>query len=113
MQTVMGEISALHDHVIVEDMQTGERVTKGGIVLLDDDGKTRGIRPRWAKVYAIGAEQRDVKPGDWILVEHGRWTRGFKLQDSTGVEHVIRRVDVDAILAVSDELPAFDDTIRD
>jgi co-chaperonin GroES (HSP10) len=112
MQTVNGCVKALHDQVIVSDMQFGERVSRGGIVILDDDAKSRGIRPRWAKVYVVGHKQQDIKPDDWILVEHGRWTRGFKLIDTDGVERVIHRVDVDAILAVSDRLPEHDDTIN-
>lgn len=112
MQTVKGSIRAIRDQVIVTDMQFGERVSRGGIIIMDDDAKSRGIRPRWAKIYVVGHEQEDLEPGQWILIEHGRWTRGFKLIDSDGVERVIRRVDNDAILAVSDELPENDDTIN-
>lgn len=112
MQTVRGSVRALYDQVIVTDMQFGERVSRGGIIIMDDDAKSRGIRPRWAKVYVVGHQQEDIEPGQWVLVEHGRWTRGFKLIDSDGEERVIRRVDVEGILAVSDELPENDDTIN-
>ena len=113
MQTVRGNIRALHDHVIVTDMHFGERTTAGGIVLLSDNGQGRGIRPRWAQVYATGPEQTDVNIGDWILVQHGRWTRGFNLVRADGTEVVIRRVEADAILAISDSCPSHDDTIND
>jgi hypothetical protein len=77
---------------------------------LGDDGKTDGIRPRWAKVYAIGPEQHDVGVGQWVLVEHGRWSRGIKIiQD--GKEITIRRADPEAIIFVSDEEPENIDTI--
>jgi co-chaperonin GroES (HSP10) len=112
MQTVQGTVRALRDQVIVTDMQFGERVSRGGIVIPDDDALSRGIRPRWAKVYVVGPKQQDIQPDQWILVEHGRWTRTFKLIDTDGVERTIQRVDVDAILAVSDHLPNFDDTIN-
>lgn len=112
MQTVRGCVKALHDNVIVSDLQIGERVTKGGIVLMDDNAKSHGIRPRWAQVYVVGHKQQDVEPGQWILIEHGRWSRGFKLVDSQGIERMIHRVDVEAILAVSDQLPQHDDTIN-
>lgn len=105
------EITALHplhDYVIVADMNFQERFTSGGIVILGDDGKTAGIRPRWAQVYAVGPEQKDIKPGQWVCVAHGRWTRGVKIKDSTG-EHTIRRVDTNDILLVSDEI-VVDDT---
>jgi co-chaperonin GroES (HSP10) len=112
MQTVRGCVRALHDHVIVSDLQIGERVTQGGIVLLDDNAKSQGIRPRWAKVYVVGPKQQDIEADQWVLIEHGRWSRGFKLIDSDGIERMIHRADVEAILAVSDQPPQFDDTIN-
>jgi co-chaperonin GroES (HSP10) len=112
MTRVQGTVRALHDHVIVSDMHFGERVTTSGIVLLDDNAKSRGIRPRWGCVQMIGPEQQDVKPGDWILVSHGRWSRGFSLTDDQGQEQILRRVDAKDILAISDHCPSHDDTIN-
>jgi co-chaperonin GroES (HSP10) len=99
---------ALNDHVLVKDMNFKERITSGGIQLLNDDSRTAGIRPRWAEVYAIGPEQQDIKIGQWILVAHGRWTRGVDIEDASG-DVTIRRVDTNDILLVSDE-PQSDDT---
>ena len=73
------DVFAIKDHVIVADMDFGERVTKGGIIKLEDDGKDEGIRPRWGRVYSVGPEQKDVKIGEWVLVKHGRWTRGVDI----------------------------------
>ena len=103
-------ITPIKNHVIVAEMNFGERKLSSGIVLLGDDAKTSGIRPRWAKVYAVGPTQLDVVPGQWILVEHGRWTRGVNVEIDS-VAFTIRRVDSDAILAVSDEQPDSDDII--
>jgi hypothetical protein len=103
-------IRALHNHVIVRDMNFDGRKLASGILLLNDDGKTAGIRPRWAQVYVTGPEQTDVTPGQWVLVEHGRWTRGSKVEIN-GEEITIRRVDPSNIIFVSDEEPAADDTI--
>ena len=100
----------LHDHVIVTDMNFSGRTLSSGIILLGDDGKTDGIRPRWAKVYAVGPEQKDVTPGQWILIEHGRWTRGVEVEIDD-VEFTIRRVDASSIMMVSDEEPVADDMI--
>ena len=107
---IAGEIKPLHDSVIVTDMDFNDRKLASGILLLGDDGKTDGIRPRWSKVYAIGPEQQDIKLGQWILVEHGRWSRGLKIVKD-GEEFVIRRVDPDAIIFVSDEEPENIDTL--
>lgn len=97
----------LKNHVIVKDMNFGERRLSSGVFLLGDDGKTDGIRPRWSKVYAIGPEQKDVKPEQWVMVEHGRWTRGIEV-DINGERMTLRRVDPDAIMLVSDEEPRDD-----
>lgn len=103
---------ALRDDVIVEEMAFKERKLQSGIILLDDDGKGHGIRPRWGKVYAIGPEQTEVVPGQWIMVAHGRWTRGVKIADGND-ETVIRKVDNKDILLVSDDDPGTDDTLAD
>lgn len=102
------KLKPLNDSVIVVDMVFDQRITTGGIVLLNDNGKGTGIRPRWAQVYAVGPTQHDVKVGDWILVEHGRWTRGIEVEDETG-KHTLRRVDPKDIMMQSDE-PMEDET---
>lgn len=107
---VEGEIKPLHNSIIVTDMSFEGRQLSSGIVLLGDDGKTDGIRPRWARVYAIGPEQRDVRVGQWVLVEHGRWSRGLKIIRH-GAEITIRRADPEAIIFVSDDEPENIDTI--
>ena len=104
MSVVKGKIKPLHDGVIVTDMEFGEQVSAGGIVLKSDDGKSEGIKPRWGRVWAVGPEQTDVKLGDWVLVEHGRWTRGIEVDDN-GTVITVRRVEVESMLAIADEKP--------
>jgi co-chaperonin GroES (HSP10) len=102
------KLKPIHNKVIVTDLQHGEQTTKSGLIILDDsttDAGDRGIKPRWAKVYATGPEQKDVKVGDWILLEHGRWSLGQDL-DIEGEDKLrIWLADHEAILAVSDALP--------
>ena len=98
------DITPLKKRVLVSDMHFGETKSKGGIILIDDDGSESGIHPRWAKVYAIGNKQEDVKVGQWILVSHGRWSRGFKVRKE-GVELEVRMIDENDILLLSDEEP--------
>jgi len=81
MQTVEGKIRAIGNDIIVEGMNFGMRKTSGGIVLVSDDGKDTGIKPRWGKVHSVGPEQTDVSVGEWILIEHGRWTRSWRMFD--------------------------------
>lgn len=101
----------LNDSVIVSDMQFDVRTLSSGIILLNDNGTTQGIRPRWGQVYAVGPDQHDVKVGQWICVAHGRWTRGIDIEDEEG-KRTIRRVDPSDILMVSDTQPN-DNTMSD
>jgi hypothetical protein len=103
------QLRALHDHVIVSEMTFDQRITSGGLILLNDNGTTLGIRPRWGQVYAVGPEQTDVQVGQWICVAHGRWTRGLDIEDETG-KRTIRRIDPEDILLISDTQPQ-DDTM--
>lgn len=104
-RNVIKGIVPLRNHVIVKDMDFTGRTLSSGVILLGDDGKTDGIRPRWARVYAVGPEQKEVTVGQWVLVEHGRWTRGVEVEID-GQELTLRRADPDCILMVSDEEPA-------
>lgn len=108
----VGKITAIKDWVIVSDMQFDERQSAGGIVLLNDNGTDEGIRARWGYVRTVGPEQEDVQEGQWILVDHGRWTRGVEVVDDTGEEMVIRRVDPKDIMMISDEEPTDSVTFR-
>lgn len=109
--TKIKTIIPINDTIIVSDMAFDERITTGGIVLLNDNMKSSGIRPRWAQVYAVGKNQTDVKVGQWILISHGRWTRGVQIEDEFS-QKTIRKVDPNDILLVSDE-PVHDDTLSD
>lgn len=97
------QFHAIGEHIIVTDMKFEERITRGGIIIPQDDMKSQGIRPRWARVYALGPDYNgEIKEGNWILVSHGRWTRGIDIEDETG-ERTIRRVDPNDILLLSEE----------
>jgi len=105
MNVVKGKIIPLRDNVIVSDMNFDDEVSKVGIILRSQDGKSDGIKPRWGKVWAIGPTQQDVKVGEWVLIEHGRWTRGITVEED-GKEHTVRMVEVKSIMLQADELPS-------
>jgi len=86
---------------ILGRVQFGERVTKGGIFLKDDNGKSEGIYPRWAKVWKVGTEITDVNPGDWVMVEHGRWSFETKIQ-LNGSEFTFFKIDPNGIMFVNE-----------
>jgi len=102
--TVDNDITPLKKRVLVSHMHFGETKTAGGIILMDDDGTADGIHPRWAKVYAVGKDQDDVKIGQWVMVAHGRWSRAFKVAKE-GNELEVRMIDENDILLVSDTEP--------
>lgn len=101
-QIKRNQLRPIHDHIIVTDMTFDERLSHGGIYLLNDNGTGNGIRPRWGRVYAVGHEQQDITVGQWVLVAHGRWTRGLDIEDESG-KHTIRKIDPKDIMLVSDE----------
>ena len=102
--TVDHDITPLKKRVLVSKMHFGETKSKGGIILIDDDGSEGGIHPRWAEIYAIGKDQEDVKVGQWVMVSHGRWSRALKVKKDN-VELEVRMIDEDDILLVSEEEP--------
>lgn len=113
-QITRNQFHALHDSVIVEDMEFDQRITQTGLILPNDNGKSSGIRPRWGRVYATGPEQTDVRIGEWICVAHGRWTRGIDIEDESG-KRTIRKIDPKDILMSADERPndlTFSDAIH-
>ncbi len=105
MRVIEGTLKPIKNRVLVSDMFFGEQKTKSGLIIRDDDGGTRGIYPRWGKVYAIGPDNKDpINVGEWVLVEHGRWTRSVTLKN--GEEELeIRMVEAESILATADEKP--------
>jgi co-chaperonin GroES (HSP10) len=98
----IASIRPLRGKVLVNKIESGARITRGGIIIPDDDGQERGIRERWAQVYAVGPDIQDVRVGDWVLVKHGRWSRGVDISVGDS-KTTIRQIDwPDAVLLVSD-----------
>lgn len=100
-----GDPSPIGNRVFVTEMHFGEQKTKSGLIITDDNGTTRGIYPRWAKVYSKGPENNDpYNTGDWVLIEHGRWTRSFQVETSGEIVE-LRMAESESILGYSDTKP--------
>ena len=97
---VEGNFTPLRDGILVRGMEFGEVRTRSGLIIPGDDGKVTGIHPRWGEVIAVGLEQKDVSVGQYVMVAHGRWSRGFSLNGET-----VRTVDPKDILGVQDDKP--------
>jgi len=91
--------------VFVTDMDKGDKVTKGGLIILDDNMTNRGIRARWARVWAIGSGVEDIEVGQWVLVEHGRWSNRITIEMEGESVDVWRIEYPESALVVSDEQP--------
>ncbi len=104
-QTIHGTLRPLKDKILVHNLQFGETISKGGLIILDDDGKERGIHPRWAQVWKMGVDvDEDIELGDWILIEHGRWTRTIIVHEED--EKIkVNMIDPECIMLVSTKLP--------
>lgn len=96
----------LKGKIFITDLEEGERITRGGIILRDDNMKDHGIRPRWGRVWSVGSGITDVKVGEWVLVEHGRWTLRIPLEIEEDGRVDVWMIEPEAILLVSDYLPA-------
>jgi co-chaperonin GroES (HSP10) len=103
---IKGTVVPLRDKVFITDINFGDEVTTSGIILSSDNGKGTGIKPRWGRVWAIGEDQQDVKIGDWILMEHARWTREMEHEDDDGTVTKIYMADLKAMLCASTEKPS-------
>lgn len=100
----MAQIRPLRERILAELKGFGGRTTAGGIFIPDENRKESGIRPRWALVRFVGEGIDWIKPGQWALVGHGRWSRQFECEhDGESMELVM--LDNDEILAVLDEEP--------
>jgi hypothetical protein len=94
----------IHNHILIKNMKHSETVLQSGIVLRSDNASSHGVRPRWAEVYMVGPTQKDVKPGDWVLLEHGRWSRKVKIEiEDSSID--LQLADPNGILLVSDIEP--------
>lgn len=81
----------------------GEKRTKSGFIVVENNGDEIAIRPRWFEITHIGPKQTDIAVGEYVLVPHGRWSR--KIQIDFGVGDDIFHLDTEDILGVTSENP--------
>lgn len=96
-------VKAFGNRVLAEMIDSPENFkrTKSGLYISDKDGSADAIRPRWFKVYSVGEEVNEVAPGQYVYVEHGRWSKGMKVDDDLK----LYLLDNKDMLMVSDENP--------
>jgi hypothetical protein len=103
------KLKARTDNILCVEGDFGEQTTAAGIIIQKTMGKSEGIVPRWFQVFEVGPDVNWVNPGEWVLVEYGRWTDGIPVQDdrfnTEGNIKTVWKVEPKSCLAVSDEKP--------
>ena len=97
------KVKAMRNKILAEMIDDpGEEITTaGGIILLSKDGTEEAVRPRWFKVYSLGEDIDWLTEGAYVLVDHGRWSNGIKVDE----ELKIYLLDNKDCLMVSEENP--------
>lgn len=95
----------LKANVFVTDLDSGLHMTAGGIIRPDDNMSETGIRSRWARVWAIGPEVKDLAVGEWVYVEHARWTNSIDIDLPSGRVRVWRVDWPNAVMLASPDDP--------
>ena len=94
-------VKAIADHLICINGQFGDSMTESGIVIKSTANKAEGIGARWFQVHSKGDRcNLAAEPGQWVLVEHGRWSNDFKVDDQK-----YWRVDPLGCMAMRDDEP--------
>lgn len=98
----MKTIKPIHDKVLAKMIDGfGHFKTTSGIIIAEKEMTEGSIRPRWFEIMYTGPEQADVQPGEYVLMAHGRWSRGIDYEGDK-----VYFLDNEEMLAVSNELPS-------
>ena len=81
---IKGNLKCLPDTLYVERLEVGDRQTSSGIIIPMEDMRLnqRFIKPRWARVYKKADNITNVNVGDWVLLEHGKWSTALNIIDN-------------------------------
>lgn len=109
---INGNLKCLPNTLYVELLEVGERKTAGGIIIPMEDMRLnqRFIKPRWAKVYKKGENISNIEIGDWILLEHGKWSTALNIVDnnkSVKIWYINEKNVKTGIIGIKKEEPEF------
>jgi hypothetical protein len=101
------KIQAIRDHILCTQADFGDQTTQAGIVIKSNINKSQGISSRWMQVFEVGPDIDWLTPGEWVLVEYGRWSNGLQVRDDRlpNGEAEVWKVDPAGCLAASDTKP--------
>ena len=97
----------IKDNVFVSDLDSGPHITAGGIIRPDDNRSGTGIHARWARIAFIGPDikDEDIKVGEWVFIEHARWTNSIDLEFPSGTIRVWKIDWPDSVLLATADDP--------
>jgi hypothetical protein len=100
------KVRALGKHIICINADFGDQVTPAGLILKSNIEQSQGITSRWFQVFTVGPKITWLKPCDWVLVEYGRWTTQFILEDDRlPCSTPAWKIDPEGCLAISEQKP--------
>lgn len=104
------KIICLPDSLYVNNIEYGERTTKGGLILMKEqmDYEGRFARPRWAKVKYKADNIKNIEIGDWILIKHGHWSTSMLMEIKGQIQkmwYISPKSYKNGVLAVSKVMP--------
>ena len=107
---MLGRIKATRDKILAEmiDKPGEEKTSKGGIIMKEKDATEAAVRPRWFKVYSVGSGIDWIKEGEYVMVAHGRWSNGLKIDENLK----LYLIDNEECLAVNDTNPMDNNNIQ-
>lgn len=86
---------------VMAERPKGLRKTTSGLFIPDKDIDASGIRHRWFLIHSVGPDVDWCAPGQYVMVEHGRWSNGVKVDN----ELTLWLIDNNGCLMISDEVP--------
>jgi hypothetical protein len=102
----MKTITPIRDNVIGQMLEpVGDERTVNGLILTEKNLGEESVRPRWFLVTHCGPEQKDMTPGMFVLVPHGRWSRGLNLEGTLREADKLFLLDNEALMGTSDVNP--------
>lgn len=102
----MRNIKPIHDKVLARMLEpVGDERIMNGVIITERNLGEESIRPRWFEILSVGAEQTEMSAGEFVLVPHGRWSRGLDLEGTLREADKIFLLDNDALLGTSDVNP--------
>lgn len=76
--------------------------SKMGLILTNQDVLSQGQYARWGKVVSVGPDVKDFTVGDFVLIDSGKWTKGFMFGETK-----LWKSDAKQVSALGDEASTF------